>query len=197
MQGRCADESKEIARREAIRQAASRRRWTSEQKDMLSCSHRGNRTSTETRLKQSESAKRAWNSSPERKEAYNTAFSGENNPRFNCDREAVLRNRKLGLAYRGLIRRLILCGRTEKTDHTEKMLGYSKDELLLCIEGKFESGMSWKNYGMGKGKWCIDHVRPIVSFPASASPAEINSLDNLQPMWWYDNLSKGSKLIGE
>jgi hypothetical protein len=55
--------------------------------------------------------------------------------------------------------------------------------------------MTWKNYG----KWHIDHIRPISSFKITGIDCEdfkkCWSLSNLQPLWAFDNLSKGTKLI--
>lgn len=74
-----------------------------------------------------------------------------------------------------------------KTDRTSKLLGYSKIELKEHIESLFIDGMSWEN----RDEWHIDHKRPISSFPVGTPPNVINALDNLQPLWWQDNLSKG------
>lgn len=75
---------------------------------------------------------------------------------------------------------------------TEDALGYSKDEFVAHIESKFEDGMSWSNHG----EWHIDHIRPISDFLASGifDPKVVNALDNLQPMWAKDNLSKGASI---
>lgn len=61
--------------------------------------------------------------------------------------------------------------------------------------------MSWDNHSF-EG-WHIDHKKPIAAFIEeiedieSVNQAEllnqINALDNLQPMWAKDNLSKGSR----
>ena len=72
------------------------------------------------------------------------------------------------------------------------MLGCSIDELKGYLESKFENGMSWENYG--KGGWHIDPIKPCASFDLRS---ELNQkkcfhYTNLQPLWWEDNLSKGS-----
>lgn len=74
-----------------------------------------------------------------------------------------------------------------KNKSTSELLGYSKKDLQNHIESLFLDGMSWEN----RGDWHIDHIRPICSFPTGTPPDIINALDNLQPLWWYDNLSKG------
>ena len=55
------------------------------------------------------------------------------------------------------------------------------------MENQFIDGISWENYG----EWHIDHIIPLST---SKSIEEINRLchyTNLQPLWAFDNLSKG------
>jgi len=51
--------------------------------------------------------------------------------------------------------------------------------------------MSWENYGF-EG-WHIDHIKPISAFDSTAIIKEINSLDNLQPLWAKENFKKGGR----
>lgn len=69
------------------------------------------------------------------------------------------------------------------------MLGYSADDLKLHMESLFKEGMSWDNYG----EWHIDHIKPVSLFDPETDISIVNSLDNLQPLWAYENLSKGNK----
>jgi len=69
-------------------------------------------------------------------------------------------------------------------------LGYTPQQLKEHLEKLWKLGMSWENYGKGEGKWQIDHVRPVTSFPLDSSPAEVNSLVNLQPLWYHENMGK-------
>lgn len=78
-----------------------------------------------------------------------------------------------------------------KEEKTIDYLGYSASDLKIHIEKLFKDGMSWENHG----DWHIDHIIPVSSFDKNVSPAVVNSLDNLQPLWAYENLSKGSSLI--
>jgi hypothetical protein len=90
---------------------------------------------------------------------------------------------------RRLIKRTIKYLGTEKELKTIELLGYSPLQLKENIESKFREGMDWQNYG----EWHIDHIKPISAFDKSEHPSVINSLDNLQPLWAFDNLSKGCK----
>lgn len=84
-----------------------------------------------------------------------------------------------------------------KTDRTAALLGYSSEELRDHLERNFQQGMSWENYGKGRNDWSIDHTRPISTFPPTATIAEINSLDNLRPMWHSQNCAKKNKWEGQ
>lgn len=76
-------------------------------------------------------------------------------------------------------------------------LGCSIEELKGYLESKFQSGMTWDNYGMGPNKWHIDHVMPLSAFDLTNRQHVVMACHylNLQPLWQQDNLSKGSKII--
>jgi len=80
--------------------------------------------------------------------------------------------------------------------HWETLVGYTIEELKRHLESKFLSGMTWDNYGMYG--WHIDHKIPKSFFEyTNEKDVEFQycwSLDNLQPMWAKDNLSKGKKV---
>lgn len=78
--------------------------------------------------------------------------------------------------------------------------GYTIDDFILAFETKFEEEMSWLNHGRGgKGDiiWQIDHIIPRSSFLFTSLDdpkfSECWSLDNLQPLWAYDNQIKNLK----
>lgn len=77
----------------------------------------------------------------------------------------------------------------------ESLVGYTIDDLMRHLEKKFLPGMTWDNYGM-RG-WHIDHVIPRSAFNYQTTD-DIDfhrcwGLKNLQPLWEFDNLSKGAK----
>ena len=80
--------------------------------------------------------------------------------------------------------------------HWEDLIPYTSEELIAHLESRFEEGMSWENYG--KGGWHIDHIIPqsYFKFDSYDHPAfkACWDLNNLQPMWGKDNLSKGNKI---
>jgi len=79
-------------------------------------------------------------------------------------------------------------------------LGCSVEELKLFLEQKFYNNpntnekMTWDNYGLHG--WHIDHIIPLSSFNlTNIQQMKIAChYTNLQPLWAYDNLSKGNKL---
>ena len=75
-----------------------------------------------------------------------------------------------------------------KQGHTIDMLGYSAIQLKEHIESKFSPGMSWENHG----DWHIDHKKPVTAFTDDTLISEVCSLDNLQPLWAFENLSKSN-----
>lgn len=72
-------------------------------------------------------------------------------------------------------------------------LGCSLGELMAYLEAKFQTGMSWANYGQC---WHVDHVQPLSSFKLTIRRQLLKAVhySNLQPLWAEDNLRKGPKL---
>lgn len=72
------------------------------------------------------------------------------------------------------------------------LLGAEFDIVKLHIESKFDIRMSWENHG--PKTWHIDHIIPLASATTEEELYNLCHYTNLQPLWWSDNLSKGSKL---
>ncbi len=71
-------------------------------------------------------------------------------------------------------------------------LGCSIEDLKIHLEARWQPGMSWENYGKGKGKWNIDHVVPLCGFDLTKKDqiTEACHYSNLYPLWETDNLAK-------
>jgi len=80
-----------------------------------------------------------------------------------------------------------------KTGHTIDLFGCSVAEVVKHLESQFTDGMTWDNYGF-RG-WHIDHVRPCSSFDMTDPEDQKRCfhVSNLQPLWAFDNMSKGAK----
>ena len=81
---------------------------------------------------------------------------------------------------------------TQKKNKTMEYIGCSKEELKKYIELQFVDGMSWDN----KGKWHIDHIKPLSSFDLSDEKQVFEAMNfrNLQPLWAQDNIRKSNKI---
>lgn len=76
-----------------------------------------------------------------------------------------------------------------------KYIGCSIKKLKFYIESKWQSGMSWDNYGFYG--WHIDHIKPFACFNLTNEQElyKVCHYTNLQPLWAKDNLKKGSKIF--
>lgn len=99
--------------------------------------------------------------------------------------EAVARRKLRALAKR-TIRRCLKRTGAVKNAGSFFLLGYTPKQLQDRIEGLFQPGMSWENYG----EWEVDHIRAIATFPLDTPLSVINALSNLQPLWKEDNRRK-------
>jgi len=78
--------------------------------------------------------------------------------------------------------------------HWETLAGFTLNDLKNHLEKQFQGGMFWNNYG----RWHIDHIF-AKSWFLFKSYKDIDfklcwSLNNLQPLWKYDNLSKNANI---
>lgn len=79
----------------------------------------------------------------------------------------------------------------EKVRTSRDLLGCSFEEAKEHIEGLWKEGMTWDNhttYG-----WHIDHIVPFSKAKTFEEMERLCHYKNLQPLWWHENLSKGSK----
>lgn len=101
-------------------------------------------------------------------------------------------NARVRASVRGHLRKRGL----SKTHKTFDILGYIPTQLMHHLESQFVEGMSWDNMS----EWHIDHIRPVASFTFnSVDDPEFKAcwvLENLQPLWAFDNMSKGAKWEG-
>jgi hypothetical protein len=84
-----------------------------------------------------------------------------------------------------------------KSKKTLELLGCSCEEARNYLQSKFKEGMTWETHGH-KG-WHIDHIIPCASFDFTDPEQQKKCFHytNLQPLWWYENISKGDKILEE
>ncbi len=84
----------------------------------------------------------------------------------------------------------------QKSEKTFNLIGCSPDFLRKYLESKFQDGMTWENWGRGKGKWQIDHIMPLSKVDLSDKDElhKVCHYTNLQPLWQKDNIRKSNKL---
>jgi hypothetical protein len=79
-----------------------------------------------------------------------------------------------------------------KKNKTIDIIGCDSFFLKNYLESKFTENMSWGNFGK---EIHIDHIIPLSSAKNEEEVLKLCHYTNLQPLWSYDNLKKGSKLI--
>jgi hypothetical protein len=79
-----------------------------------------------------------------------------------------------------------------KSAGTVKLLGCSIENFLIYLESRFDSGMTWGNYG---SKWHVDHIVPCALFDLTRTDHQRTCFhfSNLRPMWAKENISRGIK----
>jgi hypothetical protein len=80
----------------------------------------------------------------------------------------------------------------------EELVGYTLEQLMMHLESKFDSKMTWENYG---SYWHVDHIVGVANFNYNSYEDEAFkkcwSLANLQPLYGPDNMAKGDVISEE
>lgn len=132
--------------------------------------------------------KKQYREIPENKERY-VEYRKNNKDKYKEGQKRYRENNPHIIVWRSMIYRTLNHLGKLKENKTIDLLGYSALELKEHIEKQFLEGMSWENHG----EWEIDHIKPLSLFGKNASPSEVNSLLNLQPLWKIDNRKKYNK----
>lgn len=96
--------------------------------------------------------------------------------------------------YSGLKRNLK--GPAKKVAKSEELIGCSYADYRNHIESTFTGGMNWGNWGIGAGKWNIDHIVPCSHFDLN-DPGQQRAAfhwSNTEAMWSLLNISKGNRM---
>ena len=83
----------------------------------------------------------------------------------------------------------------EKQNEFKELIGCSSNQLKNYIESLFLEGMDWDNHG--RFGWHIDHIKPCILFDLTdpVQQKECFHYTNLQPLWCYNNYSKGGRTV--
>ena len=145
-------------------------------------------------LDYSKSVMRRYNATPSAREAKRRWWhspAGRALERARASRPPSLRRRVASNLRRRL--RHAVC-RDAKSGSAVRDLGCSVADLKAHLERQFLPGMSWENWGTGPGKWQIDHVYPLslADLTDRGQLLAACNWQNLQPLWFEDNLRKSS-----
>lgn len=128
----------------------------------------------------------------QQKSNYDKRYSKENRDRIaEYERKRYATDINFKLSY-NLRRRLYSAVKGNfKSGSAVQDLGCSIEYLKQYLEFKFDNNMNWNNHG----EWHIDHIIPLSSFDLTNRDELLKACHytNLQPLWAYDNLSKGNK----
>lgn len=127
---------------------------------------------------------------------YRRQYRKENKERINDNRKKYYENNldfKIATNLRNRIGHALRSQKCSKNNKTINLVGCSLDKLKNYLESKFKEGMTWENHNMYG--WHIDHIRPCKSFDLTdpEQQKECFHYTNLQPLWWWENLSKNDK----
>ncbi len=135
----------------------------------------------------------------EKLKAYAKIYKLENRDKIN----EYIRNRrateplyKLSGNIRNLIKNSLKKQGHEKSKKTKEILGCSVREFKKHLEDRFESWMTWENYGMfneNYDTWQLDHITPISSATTKEELVKLNHYSNFQPLRAIDNILKSNK----
>jgi hypothetical protein len=115
------------------------------------------------------------------------------NPDYTKEKRKSNVNYRLGLLIRHRLYLALKSGNYRKTGSAVKNLGCTIPELKVHLESRFQPGMTWGN----QGEWHIDHIWPISKFDLQ-DPGQLAMAchyTNLQPLWAFENISKGDKIL--
>ena len=138
-----------------------------------------------------------------RRRAENPENIAESRRRYRKNRPGreyqLTKQRPSALLSKRIRTRLYLIVKGKKLGSAVKALGCTSDQLKEYLESQFQPGMTWENWGKGKGCWNIDHIVPLARFDLTNEQHFVlaNYYMNLQPLWFEDNVRKSDYLPSE
>lgn len=150
-----------------------------------------------TRDKKCASVKQWQSENREKVRANDARWKKSNSEKVNASRRKWFANnpsQRLANNLRNRVRG-VLQGKY-KSAKTVELLGCSIESFSIYLESKFESGMTWENYGT---KWEIDHIMPCAIFDLTKPEHQRRCFhfSNYQPLPISENRSKGAKVLSD
>ena len=130
-------------------------------------------------------------------------YKKNKNKIINRNKNYILKRRKNDSLFRlldnlrSLIRQSIVRNKYNKNSRTVEILGCSVENFKSYIESKWESWMTWDNYGMydpNTNTWQLDHIIPVSSAKTEEELIKLNYYTNFQPLLSIENILKSNKL---
>ena len=74
-------------------------------------------------------------------------------------------------------------------------LGCTIEEFKAHIESQFLPSMTWENWGVGPGKWHLDHVRELADFDLRVREEFLAAAhwSNYRPLWSEENCGRSAR----
>ena len=165
------------------------RNWTKKNPEWVYNRHKKYRLENPKKLNE---LHRNWlNNNPEKRKEYRKNYKlrkhQQRKERRNVDPVFNLTNR-----MRCRISKYLKILNITKKNKTFDIIGCSPQFLKEHLEGRFTEGMTWDLLGQHIH---IDHIIPLSSANSEEEIYKLCHYTNLQPLWAFDNLSKGKKYI--
>jgi hypothetical protein len=144
--------------------------------------------------------KKWWSNNKEKRKKYSSEYYQKNKEKIISKRREKRKNDidfKIKDRLRCRFLKAIKAKNTIKNNSVLNLIGCNLDEFKIHIKSKFKQGMTWDNHGY-KG-WHFDHIKPCASFDLKNLEQQklCFHYSNIQPLWWWENLSKGDTILSE
>lgn len=158
------------------------------------CAYKISKKWREENRERSNSVSREWSSRNPEKSYQKARRWHEKNPGWQAEYKRNKRKNDPVFAMMDRVRcriwQIVKHKHNSKSEETKKIIGCDWDHLCAHIENKFKDGMSWGN----RQDWHIDHIIPLASAETINDVLRLCHYTNLQPLWAYENKSKGSSV---
>lgn len=103
-------------------------------------------------------------------------------------------NYKLKMALRNRVNRAVI--RNSKAGSAVRDLGCTIPKFREHIEAQFRDGMTWGNWGVGPGKWHLDHIKPLAELDLRKREDFLIAArwTNYRPLWSEENSGRRTNI---